>query len=442
MMIQHLLKHIFTTRTTMLAASVGACLATGIGWWNGVTGSPSPSRSGEAQPTVLATPSASKMVAFPIPAAQNADYCVSAESAAEPPTQEIQLCQALGPAAPYCITGVDSADANGCGEMQWQHMRNIPWQVFAQGEYVGPHRFEHTPEYRIRVDDQIDFIYRLTREMSNHPYELNVGDEVRIESLTDEKIDRILVIQPDGTITLRLLGQVQAARRTVEELRADLEQRYLKYYNVPAITVTPLKVNTRLEDLRATVDARAGQGGQSRQVRVSPDGTVQLPGLGSIPSVGLTLGELKREVDERYSQVVDGIEVTPTLQERAPRRLFVVGEVAQPGVYAMEGPTTVMMAISQAGGWNIGGNLREVVVFRRAEDWRLLATRIDIRGALYGNSPTPADEIWLRDSDVVVVPKSPIQVADDFIELVFTRGIYGVFPFQGAAINFAKASSL
>ncbi|MCR9117560.1 MAG: sugar ABC transporter substrate-binding protein, partial [bacterium] len=76
------------------------------------------------------------------------------------------------------------------------------------------------------------------------------------------------------------------------------------------------------------------------------------------------------------------------------------------------------------------------------EDWRLMATRLDIRGALLGKRPCPADEIWLRDSDIVVVPQSAILRADNFIELVFTRGIYGVVPFQGITLNFAKAATL
>jgi polysaccharide export outer membrane protein len=96
----------------------------------------------------------------------------------------------------------------------------------------------------------------------------------------------------------------------------------------------------------------------------------------------------------------------------------------------MEGPTTLMQAIALAGGWNVGANLREVVVFRRAEDWRLIATKLDIRGALFAERPIPADEIWLRDSDIVVVPQHHILQMDNFINLVFTRGIYGVLPFN------------
>ena len=56
-------------------------------------------------------------------------------------------------------------------------------------------------------------------------------------------------------------------------------------------------------------------------------------------------------------------------------------------------------------------------------------------------SPARTGEIWLYDSDVVIVPKSTILDADDFINLVFTRGIYGVFP-MNTTLNFSKLSSL
>jgi polysaccharide export outer membrane protein len=356
----------------------------------------------------------------------------------------VQPCQALGPAAPHPICGVDCVGCNNCGECGWDAMGPLPWQQYGQGEYVGHDRLPHVPEYRLRVDDEMNFVYRVTRNETTRPYELNVGDRILVESFTDPNLNtKELVIQPDGTITLRLLGQVKATRRTVTELRDELEEQFKKYYNVPAITVTPVQVNTKLEDLRATVDARFGFGGQSRAARIVPDGTVALPMIGSVMIQGLTLDEAAREINERYADQVEGIEVTPVLVTRAPRYVFVLGEVRLPGRFTLEGPTTVMQSIALAGGWIHGGNLRQVVVFRRGDDWRLMATRLDIRGALYGHRPCPADEIWLSDADVVVVPKSPIRVLDDWINLVFTQGLYGVAPFNmNVSYNFGAFGTL
>ena len=320
-------------------------------------------------------------------------------------------------------------------------MRAVAWQAYAQGEYVGHERLPHVREYRLRVDDELDLVYRLTRDEQRQPYRLNVGDEIRVESFTDEALTRDLLVQPDGTVTLRLLGQVRATGRTVAQLTEDLEALYQKFYNVPAITVTPLRVNTKLEDLRASVDRRQGFGGQTQTVKVTPEGTVSLPAIGHVKAQALTLSELQRELNERYRAEVKGIEVIPALIQRAPRYVYVLGEVGTPGRFELTGPTTVLQALAMAGSWNVGAHLKQIVIFRRGDDWRLLGTVVDLHGALHGKQPCPTGEIWLSDSDVVIVPKSPILVADDFIELVFTRGIYGVFP-MNASINFAKLSSL
>ena len=337
--------------------------------------------------------------------------------------------------------GVDCRDGCGCQGLGWEAARLIQWQRYAQGEYVGPARTRHVDEYRLRVDDELDLVYRLTREEQPNPYRLNVGDEVRVESATDRDLDRDLILQPDGTITLRLLGQVRATGLTVPQLREEIEKLYTKYYKVPAITVSPLRVNSKLDDLRNAVDARFGQGGQNRAARVTPDGTISLPAVGVVQAQGLTLQELRVELREAYRREVEGIEVIPVLVNRAPRFVYVLGEVALPGRYELTGPTTVLQAIAMAGSWNVGAHLRQVVVLRRGDDWQLMATKLDLRPALYGRDPCPRDEIWISDSDIVIVPKNPILVADEFIEMVFTRGIYGVFPMY-TTLNFAKVSTL
>jgi len=295
----------------------------------------------------------------------------------------------------------------------------------------------------------------VTRDETSTPYKFNVGDTIRIESLNvdafktrdnnngginPELLDNVVL--SDGTISLHLIGRVRVTGFTADQLRATLIERYKKWYKEPDITVTPVRVNTKLEDLRATVDSRFGAGGQGRQARVTPEGTIALPAVDDVFVQGLTLRELKRELNARYAAVVEGVEVTPVLVSRAPRFIYVLGEVRQPGRYELTGPTTVMQAIALAGGWNVGSHLWHTVVFRRDENWQLMATLINIRGAVYGRDPCPADEIWLRDTDIIVVPKHPILQADEFIELVFTRGIYGVLPNQGLSFNFSKLGTL
>ncbi len=285
-------------------------------------------RRGRVAPTGVATP------AGPRHADSSSARVASMTS---PERHDILLCQALGPAAPCDICAVDGSTCN-YRRRGWEAARIIAWQAYAQGEYVGHERLAHVPEYRLRVDDQLDMVYRLTREETATPYKLNVGDEIRIESFTDPDLNRDLLLQPDGTITLRLLGQVHATGRTVTQLRDALDELYKKYYKVPAITVTPLRVNTKLEDLRATIDRRAGIGGQSQAVRVTPEGTIALPAIGSIQAQGLSLPELQSEINECYRQIVEGIQVIPILVQRAPRYVYVLGRSEQPRPFRVGRP--------------------------------------------------------------------------------------------------------
>lgn len=324
-------------------------------------------------------------------------------------------------------------------EARWASAGSLPWEKYSFGEYIGPFRTPHVPEYRLRVDDQLEFVYVVTRRQSTEAYRFFVGDMISISSSGDPNLNQAsLQILSDGTISLPLIGIVRVAGKTISNLQRELNDRYADgFVKNPEIVVQVLQGNTPLEDLLRAVDARAGQGGQSRLANVAPDGTAQLPLVGSVPVVGLTLREISREVNARYRILLGpGVETTAVLVERAPRFIYVVGEVDEPGQFELTGPTSAIQAIALAGGFNEDGNLRQVVVFRRDANWQLIATKLDLAGALYGKRPYPSDEIWLRDSDIVLIPPKPIARLSDAVDQYLTQTIYSIFPQQGVAFNF------
>ena len=328
----------------------------------------------------------------------------------------------------------------------WQCPYDSPFNSYRQGAYAGPARSHRLPEYRLRTGDTIQLVFLLAAMQTEGSYRLEVGDELLVESeadkdLTRGTLDKGLQIQPDGSISLRLIGEVHAAGQTVQQLRDLLEERYKEFYPKPAIDVTPVNTGSAARQVREAISGVGGFDPQLIAQTITPAGEIRLPRLGSVQAQGLTLDELKEEINLRYAQSVGGLEVEPSLQSQAPHYFFVLGEAQQPGRFTMDTPTTVLGAIAMAGGHVTGANLRQVVIFRRGEDWELISTLLDLRGAILGREAHPHDEIWIRDGDVIILPSAPIRLFDNFVRQVFTEGIYGIVPFNGVSLNYGDTNN-
>ncbi len=369
------------------------------------------------------------------PVGGSCDHC--GYSATNPPAQNQVArgrCQA-------CNVGVDCADS--CGRAQTIHdLHRYNFQPLAHGEWLGPIRTPSTIDYRIRPRDQLRFTFIQSQEVVPDSFKLNVGDEIQVRSLIDDSVaigslEKGALIQTDGTVYLEQIGGVPAAGKTIEQLEKDLEVAYAEYIKNPAISVIPVKTNSPLLSLIDSVDARAGVGGTSTADTVHSDGTIRLPRLGAICVVGMTLDEIKREVNLRYREIVAGLEVEPRIEVEAPHVATITGEVQTPGVIDLQAPTSVLAGIGRAGGpINQRANLRNIVIVRRAEDWRMLATVVDLASLHYGKVLTHPDDIWLRDGDIVIVPPKTVTRMADFIEEAFSRGVYGLFPLAQVGAGF------
>lgn len=341
------------------------------------------------------------------------------------------------------IVGVDQSFGRRA-EPKWSDARAVPWEVLGAGEFLGPIRRPYESDYRVRINDLLELTFATSRRMTSTPYRIQLGDELEINDTNRPEISKQKqIVMDDGFISPLEIEQVHVAGKTIEQVNRILNKAYLKAgTRDPTITVSITKNNTALTDLLNAVQGQFNANGSIKQVRVSPDGTIQLPIIGRVCVYGLTMDEVGREVDLRYSKYFYNLNVTPALVELAPKSVFVFGEVAQPGVVQLNGPTTAMGAIAAAQGFLQGANRRQVVVLRRDSEWRMVATKLDLAGAALGKSPIPSDDVWLRPSDIVIVPKQPIQRLAEFIDLYFTRTLFVLVPNQGISFNFDESGNL
>lgn len=122
--------------------------------------------------------------------------------------------------------------------------------------------------------------------------------------------------------------------------------------------------------------------------------------------------------------------LNPRVTPAGSSHFFVLGAAGRPGKYMLKSKVNVLGAISMAGGHSPRANLRQVVVFRRDKKGELLSTTLDMR--VFQRGPHPAEGIWMRNGDMVILPNAPIQSFDHFVNQVFTEGKYGLFPSTAA----------
>ena len=144
--------------------------------------------------------------------------------------------------------------------------------------------------------------------------------------------------------------------------------------------------------------------------RVIPsDGVVPLY-KADVPSVvarGRTPVELEKLIAAAYAEKFNDPYVTVGVVSRAPRYVYVSGQVTSESRVEMEGEgLNVMKAITLAGGASDDADLRHVTVrrFHAASDQEVSSPPLDLSAVYAGRDQT--DNLYLAHGDTVIVPKA------------------------------------
>ncbi len=139
----------------------------------------------------------------------------------------------------------------------------------------------------------------------------------------------------------------------------------------------------------------------TRTLKVGPDGRIALPLIGSVMAADRTLPQLQQVVSAAYaSQLVRPV-VEVTLRQAGPIRVWVDGEVRNPGVFEMIGDLDAYQAVIQAGGFAPTSRQDSVALIRRGPGGSRMMRVVDLR-------PRRGEVVPLRRGDIVFVPRSTL----------------------------------
>ncbi len=136
-------------------------------------------------------------------------------------------------------------------------------------------------------------------------------------------------------------------------------------------------------------------------VPVRTDGKISLPLIHDIHVVGLTPIELQEEITKKLAKYIENPTVSVIVEEINSLKIFISGNVNQPGVYDVKREVNILQAISMAGGFTEWANKRKIKIFRKYGESEQVIT-VNYNKIISGDHPEL--NIPLQPGDSIVVP--------------------------------------
>lgn len=153
----------------------------------------------------------------------------------------------------------------------------------------------------------------------------------------------------------------------------------------------------------------SGEEAKPQVFEVGPNGRFFYPYAGTIVAEGKTVEELRRELTHKLVKYVKSPQVSVSIHKYQSRKIFVLGQVEQPGMVPLTGyPLTVLEAIAISGGLTESASHSAIYLTRDGVRYEIQLNQMLENGSISQNYP-------LKDGDILHIP-------DNSGEKVFVLG--------------------
>jgi polysaccharide export outer membrane protein len=137
------------------------------------------------------------------------------------------------------------------------------------------------------------------------------------------------------------------------------------------------------------------------ELLVRPDGAVSFPLAGEMSTRNKSVSELQDELKDRLARFINEPVVTVSVKEVLGNKIYVIGQVNNPGEFVVNPQVDVLQALSMAGGTTAFADLDNIRILRRNRGVQT-ALSFNYKEVLRGRNL--AQNVMLKSGDVVVVP--------------------------------------
>jgi polysaccharide biosynthesis/export protein len=278
-------------------------------------------------------------------------------------------------------------------------------------------------------------------------YVLGAGDQILVRVIDVEEFnDKPVRIEVDGTIHLPLVGRVQAAGSTPEQLQDHIVSALKTYVRQPQVVVSIAEFGSQpvavigsvkspgvhqLQGRKTLVEVLSLAGGIAddagyivKITRLPQYGPIPVPNAVTDPRSGFSIADINLKDILEASRPEANIDIKPNDVISVPRArmIYVTGQVHRAGGFVINGreSLTVLQAISLAGGIDTASAPEHSRILRATSGSAERAElAIDLKKIMAGK----AADVPLQPEDILLVPSSmPKRAAIRAIEAAIQVG--------------------
>ncbi|WP_419658199.1 periplasmic polysaccharide export protein [Desulfosarcina variabilis str. Montpellier] len=139
----------------------------------------------------------------------------------------------------------------------------------------------------------------------------------------------------------------------------------------------------------------------SRELIVPPDGVLSFPLIGDVDVNEMSVAQIRETIRQKLSEYVPEASVAVILKEINSLKVYVIGQVKNPGAFSITQETRVMQVLAQAQGLTPFASERDIHILRYMKG-KTIKIDFDYKSILKGKN-LDQDPI-LKRGDVIVVP--------------------------------------
>ncbi len=137
------------------------------------------------------------------------------------------------------------------------------------------------------------------------------------------------------------------------------------------------------------------------ELLVRPDGAISFPLAGEISTRNKSVSDLKTDITLRLARYITDPVVTVSIIEVLGNKVYVIGQVNNPGEFIVNPQVDVMQALSMAGGTTPFADIDNIKILRRSNSVQT-ALSFSYKDVIRGRNLE--QNVMLKSGDVVVVP--------------------------------------